>query len=709
MQLKTIRWSRAVILALILGGLSLGDGRPQAPTAEGISRLMTAAGVPWRIRTSLSESVLPATGLGGALGWGENALDRGGAYDLCGLAVRPLDGEAAPAVIYRPEGLSRHWRARNRVVFPPMRAGDIKVSREVDVLEDSEICRWFDSFTNLANEPRTFEVVLYHGLGTGDRPLMAVSNVDGSIGSVADDGTVLVQTGWQGRGMGAAGVLGHIVYGADSRAPLLRADFGTRGPIYEPGLGSVAAAWVYRMTLAPGQRGIILNALAAGSNPDVIRAELRRHLDGRLLILNGLNREERGDIMNFNAALATTAWPQVDLLYPQEQDIIPTAFTALIHAADADKIVRMRSAAKSRSGQDWDMDGSVKEDLTQGASLDYNVAWTHCDFPFVIANQNLEVTVWNSAGQSAYDSAGYYGFFLKPPNDLRVRFTSPPGGPSVSGRTQVLVSLRTEVDAVLDILIDGRLQNRQSVLARKGLGWGTYSCIWDTTGYANGTHRLDAWISDYEGHSEYACGFSVDVFNLTPPSVTIDRPSNGAVVHGAVGISAQARDDVRVVSLALLVDGKTVAEAHGNTSTLAAQGEWDSTETANGMHEITALARDDEGSEGSSLIRVEVKNISLAIEVSSDVERAWLIKKLFGKIKLTIENLAGLDGARFVLLRSADGAAFQSIQEVPAADVSGNTHTFNDLTIQKGHTYSYRVEAYDAAGAKIGRSAEVSL
>ena len=89
-------------------------------------------------------------------------------------------------------------------------------------------------------------------------------------------------------------MIGHVVQGADSRAPLVRSDFGVGGPIYEPGLGPVAAVWVYRMTLAPGQRGILLNALAAGSDVDAVRAELRRHLDGRLLILNGLTREERG-------------------------------------------------------------------------------------------------------------------------------------------------------------------------------------------------------------------------------------------------------------------------------------------------------------------------------------------------------------------------------------------------------------------------------
>jgi hypothetical protein len=121
------------------------------------------------------------------------------------------------------------------------------------------------------------------------------------------------------------------------------------------------------------------------------------------------------------------------------------------------------------------------------------------------------------------------------------------------------------------------------------------------------------------------------------------------------------------------------------------------------------VARDNDGLEGSCVIHVEVKNISLAIEVSSDVERAWLIKKLYGKIKLTIDNAAGLNAASFVLLRSADGAAYQSIQEIPAANISGNAHTFNDLTIQKGHAYTYRVEAFDTAGAKIGRSAEVGL
>ena len=706
-QSKTIRWSRAVILAFVFGGFSLGDGRPQAPAADGISRLMTAAGVPWRIRTSLSESVPPATCLGGALGWGENALDRGGTYDLCGLAVRPLDGQADPAVIYRPEGMLRHWKARNRVVFPPMRAGDIEVSREVDVLEDSEICRWFDSFTNLADEPRTFEVVLYHGLGGGDRPLMAVSNVDGSIGSVADDGIVLVPTGSESRGNGAAGVLGHIVQGADSRALLLRADFGARGPIYEPGLGSVAAAWVYRMTLAPGQRGIILNALAAGSNPDAVRAELRRYLDGRLLILNGLTREERGNIVNFNAALATTAWPQVKILSPSDvASLSITTFPVRIHAADADKIVRLEVQACSEVGRDEWRCQPTYTSLAQGASLDYEFSRSHCDFIDSEVELMLSAQVWNAAGQTAYDSVM---FWMWPPHDLRARFASPSDGARRGGLIPVTVEVRSEISADLEILVDGVVKSTYEIASDGNQIWRPVNWIWDASGVAAGRHRLDARISDHEGQVETACGISVDVFNGIPPTVSIGPPAAGAVVHGFVGIAAQARDEDRVVRLDLFVDGIALAAVQGSSISLSAEAVWASADAANGMHEIKAVARDNDGLEGTSVLQVDVRNILLSIAVSPGVDKSGSKSRPYAAVQLTIDNSPGLQAALYVLLRSNNGGPFQGIKGVPAWKMGGETYGFVDYAIQQGHAYSYRVEAYDASGAKIGRSLEVGL
>lgn len=700
------RWLPAVGLMAAALLTTSGNGRTKNPGQEGIRRLTTATGTPWLIRTSTPKGSPSPGGLGGALGWGESASVREGGSDLCGLAIRSDAGCVEPISVYRPEGAGPEFRgSRNRLVFPSMRAGDIEVSREVDVLEGSDLCRWFDSFTNLAAEPRTFEVALYHGWGSGDRPLAAVSNADGSVGPGSDDGFVLVRTGQWASGKGASGVLGHVVQGADSRAPLLRADFGAGGPIYEPGLGPVAAIWVYRMTLAPGRRGILLNALAADPNADIVRAELRRHLDARLLILNGLTREERQSVMNFNSALATTAWPQVEILTPH-YGLVASTFPVHIHAADVDKIVRMELTACAEGGGGYDdvVCRPPSVFLDQGPSLDYNLTMNHCDFEAERGELYLSAVVRNSAGQTAM---GQVEFSISNPGGLSPILVSPSNGAGVSGRVNVHVDANAPNPAVLTILVDGVERHRETrgyFADPPGVYW-----EWDTTRDTDGPHRLEAVLSDYQGNSERTCRITVSVFNGIPPTVTIERPADGAVVHGTVGISVRAADDVRVVSLGLFLDGASMAEVQGSSSSLSAEALWETMEAANGTHEIKAVARDNDGLEASRVIHVEVKNIVLTLDVSLGVDRAWLIKKNYGIVKLSIENPAGLDVSRYVLYRSADGAAYQSIQEVPAANISGNAHTFNDLTIQKGHAYSYRVEAFDAAGAKIGRSAEVTL
>ena len=191
-------------------------------------------------------------------------------------------------------------------------------------------------------------------------------------------------------------------------------------------------------------------------------------------------------------------------------------------------------------------------------------------------------------------------------------------------------------------IVERHRESRGSFADPPGVYW-----EWDTTRDTDGPHRLEAVLSDYLGNTEHTCRITVNVFNGIPPTVTIERPADGTVVHGTVGISARAVDDVRVVSLGLFLDGTSIAAAQGSSSSLSAEAVWDTADAANGLHEIKAVARDNDGLEASRVIHVEVKIIVLTLDVSVGVDRAWLIRKDYGLVKLTVDNTAGLDVARY--------------------------------------------------------------
>lgn len=89
-----------------------------------------------------------------------------------------------------------------------------------------------------------------------------------------------------------------------------------------------------------------------------------------------------------------------------------------------------------------------------------------------------------------------------------------------------------------------------------------------------------------------------------PPQVAIATPVSEAVVSGEVLVSASSSDDNGVVEVEFSIDG--VVTAVDTTSPY--QFLWDTTEAVNGLHFITATARDTGGQAASSTIVVTVDN-----------------------------------------------------------------------------------------------------
>ena len=128
-----------------------------------------------------------------------------------------------------------------------------------------------------------------------------------------------------------------------------------------------------------------------------------------------------------------------------------------------------------------------------------------------------------------------------------------------------------------------------------------FSIAWNTTAVSNGLHTLSAVARDGSGNIATATPVSVTVNNpidLTPPTVSITAPANGASVSGSnVAVTATAADDIGVVGVQFFLDGAPLgAEVMAAPFTVS----WDTTAGSLGSHTLTARARDGAGRQTTS-------------------------------------------------------------------------------------------------------------
>ena len=97
-----------------------------------------------------------------------------------------------------------------------------------------------------------------------------------------------------------------------------------------------------------------------------------------------------------------------------------------------------------------------------------------------------------------------------------------------------------------------------------------------------------------------------DRADTTPPQVSVTNPADGSVVSGTVQLTANASDDVAVAGVQFLLDG---SKLNGEDTAPPYEISWNTVTTPNGLHKITASARDSAGNVTTSdAVNVTVSN-----------------------------------------------------------------------------------------------------
>jgi Big-like domain-containing protein len=178
-----------------------------------------------------------------------------------------------------------------------------------------------------------------------------------------------------------------------------------------------------------------------------------------------------------------------------------------------------------------------------------------------------------------------------------IAVTAPNG--TVSGALTLAAAASDDIAVTgVQFLVDGVALSAPDTTA-------PYELTWDTAAASNGRHTLTAVAQDAAGHATTAEPVSVAVLNDTaPPTVAVTTESSTFV--GSVTIAALASDDVGVVAVQFLVDGEPLGAADTAPGYDVA---WDTTTAPNGVHSLTAIARDAAGrSTTAATVSVTVAN-----------------------------------------------------------------------------------------------------
>jgi hypothetical protein len=226
-----------------------------------------------------------------------------------------------------------------------------------------------------------------------------------------------------------------------------------------------------------------------------------------------------------------------------------------------------------------------------------------------------------------------------------------------------------------------------------------YAYVTGTAGW--GFPTKNAFQENHRGGYD---AFVTKILDDLPPTVSITSPDDGAVVGGTVVIRAKASDDVGIDRVDFYIGDQLL---HSDNQA-PYKYEWRSFAFENGTYTIKAEAVDSEAHKSSTEITVNTQNVILSLDVEIKQDQAWLVKRSYGKIDLSVTNPMNLVVAKYIVYRKDSGGEYLTVKEIPGAEVSGGSCSFNDTYLEKDKTYIYKAEAIDDSGNVIGTSEEQS-
>jgi hypothetical protein len=258
-----------------------------------------------------------------------------------------------------------------------------------------------------------------------------------------------------------------------------------------------------------------------------------------------------------------------------------------------------------------------------------------------------------------------------------VNITNPADGASVFNVVSIEASA-TAVSGVdhVDFRVNGSLLCTDNTAP--------YQCSWDTRHLSYGNYTISVVAVDTDGLT------AVDTITVRttdgPPKVKITEPVSSANIFGTTLIKADAWDNSKVMKVDFYVNSTLLC-----TDTEAPyECTWDALEVPVGTYVIKAVATDNLGQTGTDTITVQ-RRVQVNLSVIRKTEKAWIIKKDYAEILITLPDYGIADVARMHILRSAEDGSFVIIKDILTGELQNNSLQFFDKYIDSNKSYTYKV------------------
>lgn len=243
-----------------------------------------------------------------------------------------------------------------------------------------------------------------------------------------------------------------------------------------------------------------------------------------------------------------------------------------------------------------------------------------------------------------------------------VAITAPTGG-TVSGDVTVAADASDNVAvAGVQFTLDGVALGAEDTAS-------PYSIPWNTASASGGAHTLRAIARDTGGNVTTSAAVTVTV-DSAPPVVSITAPGGGATVGAAVTIAADASDESGIAGVQFFIDGSRLGEEDTSAPYSA---EWNTSSAADGLHSITAVARDGAGKTAeSAAVQVRVDNTPPLVAMTSPASGATVSGAI--TIAADASDSSGIAAVQFVV----DGANFGPEDAAAPYSITWDTTAVSD-------------------------------
>ncbi|MDD5492492.1 MAG: Ig-like domain-containing protein [bacterium] len=178
--------------------------------------------------------------------------------------------------------------------------------------------------------------------------------------------------------------------------------------------------------------------------------------------------------------------------------------------------------------------------------------------------------------------------------------TSPITTASISGTFNITAEATDDKGITkVEFYINNVLMNTDTVFP--------YSYSWDTTQHVNGTYTIAAKAFDTANQTTIS-QMTLTIANDRVPTITITAPIDGATVSGTQTVTAEATDDKGISKVEFSIDNAVKSM----DTTAPYSYDWDTTQYAEGVHIIKAVAFDNSN-------QTAIAQSSVTVHLDTDV------------------------------------------------------------------------------------------